>query len=1096
MDCVKSFRYRLGVDVGVASLGIAILALKDDLHSKTGEPDYFIHSGSVRTYPIPEGAAERRTKRSIRRNIERRKRRLDRLSDLLADNGIGYRRKDVPKKTLNLSPIKIRAKASREKVALAHLARALLHMARHRGSSAFRESAIKDDKDARQTAEGIKCLRDEMVAKGFSTYGQYLRQREKKNLPTRIKQEKMANGKDGYAYYPSREMLQEEFETIWNKQANFFTGTLTDSLKEKVKDELFFQRAITSPPPGKCPYFPEEFRLPRASRLFQMRRIYEETNHLKFSGKSREPIPYGMAERDKVVARLMAGEDLTFAEIKKTIGLKKTDKVSLEDTQTRKGIAGYPFERELGAREVLGDAWLQADENTQDKILEVLATVHDDDKAKKALSDILDGDREAAKRALEAHLPSGWGRMGQTATVKILKELKDDVVPARVAEDRAGLFHVMTPDGVVYDRLPYYGEILVGHTVSPMWVSDYRRLTDSPPATNPEEEEFGRIPNPVVHLALNQIRHTVNAVIRKYGLPDSIHIELARDLNKSAEARDEAAKQNEKNRKASDEAAEELKKIEVIEVKVNHLNIQKYKLWKQQGCACVYTGQALSLNDLYCGHVDVDHILPRSKTYLDSMANKVVCLRSANAEKSNRAPYDAFANNENYDWDAILRRVDKLPNNKKWRFEADAMKNFEEAPEAYRARYGTDNSYIARVARQYLACLCGEPSKVVAVSSYIVSLLRGKWGLTKILGSRGGGKKNRDDHRHHFIDALTAACATRGMVQRIQREAARCEKEGLDDFVDTIAPPFGTPKEFSNAAREATLERVSLSRKADHSTAGQLHEDTLFGIVDGSDKNGSYVCCKRKKLADYNTLEKLEKPKIKATLPDLPEIEKARDELEAIKASIRNFVTQATRELEEKRNRDIALGKKEKTISKSAVFSRAVELHKAAGGKTQFTLYEKNKLVNIRRAKDGNRPTGGYISGRNHRKDFYLDGKGKLRWQIISMMDANDKHFTPEAKKPGNELLWSAHKDDILEMDDPDSGGKRIRVAVAKFSEGKMTLLPISEARDSKTRYEWKEKGLKFLYQHAAQRIVTDSLGDITWRFPALPRTGKAEPSP
>ena len=84
--------------------------------------------------------------------------------------------------------------------------------------------------------------------------------------------------------------------------------------------------------------------------------------------------------------------------------------------------------------------------------------------------------------------------------------------------------------------------------------------------------------------------------------------------------------------------------------------------------------------------------------------------------------------------------------------------------------------------------------------------------------------------------------------------------------------------------------------------------------------------------------------------------------------------------MEEKRLADIDNGKKGKNISKMAVFSRAVQLHKDAGGKTGFTLYEKNKLVNVRRTGGGNRPTGGYISGRNHRKDFYLDSKGKLRW--------------------------------------------------------------------------------------------------------------------
>jgi CRISPR-associated endonuclease Csn1 len=674
--------------------------------------------------------------------------------------------------------------------------------------------------------------------------------------------------------------------------------------------------------------------------------------------------------------------------------------------------------------------------------------------------------------------------MGQTATQKLLVELKKDVVPARVAEDRAGLFHAMTETGEFRDLLPYYGEILVGHTVDPMWVSDYRLPTDQPPHTNPEEQKFGRIPNPVVHLALNQIRKTVNAVLKKYGLPESIHIELARELNKSAEARDEIAYQNKKNKAVNDEAAEMLAKISV---KVDRLNIQKYKLWKEQGCTCIYTGASLSLDDLFNGEVDVDHILPRSITFSDSMANKVVCKRSAKADKSNQPPYKAFADNPDYDWEAVMRRVEKLSANKQWRFEADAMKRFEEDPESFRARYGSDNSYIARVARQYLACLYGEQHKVVAVSSYIIAMLRGKWGLNKILGGEDSGKKLRDDHRHHFVDALVAACATRGVIQRIQREAARCERQKLDAFVEKIAPPFGTPKEFFNAARMATLERVSLSRKPDHAKASQLHEDTLMGIIDGPDKNGSYVCRKRKKLSDYSLMKDLEKAKISAAMTSHPEIDQAMQDLEAIKSSIKKITAQATEELTEEHRIDIASGKKGKNISDRAIYSRAVQLHIGAGGKRDFTLYEKQKLVNIRRAADGNRPTGGYISGRNHRMDFYLDPEGKVRWQVISMMDANDKHFVSEASKSGNRLLWSAHKDDLLEMDDPGDNERRIRVVVAKFRDVRMGVVPETDARDSKERVLW-EKGLSFFQKAETQRVVTDALGDVTWRFPALPR--------
>jgi len=1084
----QSFRYRLGVDVGVSSLGIAVLKLKDGGKPDSEEPNYDIFTGVVRVYPIPEGAAERREKRAMRRNIERRKRRLDRLSDILATHGIGTPRKDVPKKILDLSPIKLRAKASREKIELAHLSRALLHMARHRGSSAIRESTIKDDdKEARQVAGGIKALRKEMADKGFATYGQYLRWLEKNNRATRINQQKLASGKDGYAYYPSREILREEFKIIWDRQAGFYPETLTDALKAKVAGELFFQRAITSPPPGKCPYFLSEDRLAKASRLFQVRRIYEESNHLRFSKRYGEIIGYGIVERDQIVARLMAGEDLTFAQIKTILDLKKTDKVNMEGTRTRKGIAGYPFDRGLGDSDGLGDTWLKADESKQDEILRILSVVHDDDRAIEALSEALNGDREAALRALKVPLPSGWGHMGLTATQKILVELQKDVVPARQAEDLAGLFHASTADGVVYDRLPYYGEILVGHTVPPMWVSDYRRDTDKPPHTDPQEQKYGRIPNPVVHLALNQIRQSVNAIIEQYGMPESVHIELARDLNKSAEARDEQAKQNKKNQLASEEAAKALASIDETP---NRLKIQKYKLWKEQGGICVYTGNCLALTDLYSGNADIDHILPRSITYSDSMANKVVCTSGSNADKSNKAPYAAFADDPKYDWPAIQRRVEKLPENKQWRFRADALKRFEEDPEQFRSRYGIDNSYIARVARQYLSCLYGEPHNVVSVSSYIVSLLRGKWGLQNILGSKKDGRKARDDHRHHFIDALVTAFATRGMVQRIQTEAARCERANLENFVETIAPPFGGVKEFCNAVKTATFERVLLSRKPDHAKGGQLHEDTLLGILSGPDKNGSYVCRVRKKLSDYTTLAAFEKPKIQDTLPDLAEINQAGEELNSLKISVRGFIGQAMEELEVERAADKAEGKKGRNISDMAVFSRAIELHKYAGGQSRFTLYEKKKLVNLRRARDGNRATGGYVSGRNHRKDFYLDSSGVLCWQLVSMLEANDQNFMPMAELPGNELLWSAHKEDTLLIDHPDGDGRRIRVVVAKFDGPKMGVVPDTDARDAKQREMW-EFGLKFFSGQRAQRIVLNALGEITWLFPPLPATGK-----
>ena len=131
----------------------------------------------------------------------------------------------------------------------------------------------------------ITILEAELEDKGFQTYGQYLRWREKRNLPTRINPQKHGTLKGEYAFYPSRKMLQREFECIWSVQSGHYSEILTQDFKDKVYSELFFQRSVTTPPPGKCQYFPDEERLAKCSRLFQRRRIFEECNNLKFYSK-------------------------------------------------------------------------------------------------------------------------------------------------------------------------------------------------------------------------------------------------------------------------------------------------------------------------------------------------------------------------------------------------------------------------------------------------------------------------------------------------------------------------------------------------------------------------------------------------------------------------------------------------------------------------------------------------------------------------------------------------------------------------------------------------------------------------------------------
>mgnify|MGYP001473648486 CR=1 FL=1 len=430
------------------------------------------------------------------------------------------------------------------------------------------------------------------------------------------------------------------------------------------------------------------------------------------------------------------------------------------------------------------------------------------------------------------------------------------------------------------------------------------------------------------------------------------------------------------------------------------------------------------------------------------------------------------------------------------------MSHHENDPSAWAARYGTDNAYIARLARQYISTLFGgDQTKIVCVSSNIVALLRGKWGLQNILGNSKSGKKYRGDHRHHFIDALVAANSNRSIVQSIQTEAARCEKDGLDDFVERIAPPFGKGKDFYNTVKAATETKVKLSRKAEHSASGQMHEDRLLGIVTDTnlqtpDKNGSYLCRKKIKLSSYNKLSELNKVKIQKTVLDLNivEVKAAAIRLEKVKNEIALHSEAALGQLNEEHKKLSPADQKKNKITDAKIYKKAMEIHRSKAGQENLTIFEFNKLVNIKTEYPSNTPQAGYIGGRNNRIDFYIDNGSKLRWECISVINANKigakkDPFVPASQKAGNSLLWSAHKDDIIEMDDPENPSQRSYFIVAKLGDT-MGVVPIFDARattgEEREKRQTYIRRLKFYKDGGAQRVILDEIGNIQFSFPRL----------
>lgn len=199
-------------------------------------------------------------------------------------------------------------------------------------------------------------------------------------------------------------------------------------------------------------------------------------------------------------------------------------------------------------------------------------------------------------------------------------------------------------------RLPYYGEILTGHT----------QPVRSAGGCAEDERRWGRIPNPTIHIALNQLRRLVNDLMDAYGRPSSFVVETTRSLKLGAEQlrslASRQAGQERDNRRYDEMAKQALGPAAGSTRRDRRLRLM---LWERQGQMCMYSLQdrVISLAAALSDEYEIDHVLPFAKTLDDSAANKVLVAKRWNQLKRDRAPWDAFPEEQR---EAIRERAERL----------------------------------------------------------------------------------------------------------------------------------------------------------------------------------------------------------------------------------------------------------------------------------------------------------------------------------------------------------------------------------------------------------------------------------------------------
>ena len=274
--------------------------------------------------------------------------------------------------------------------------------------------------------------------------------------------------------------------------------------------------------------------------------------------------------------------------------------------------------------------------------------------------------------------------------------------------------------------------------------------------------------NPVVDRALSQTRKVINAIIRNYGMPDRIHLEMARDLSRSFSERRKIEKLQKDNRNSRLEAAEHLR--EILGREAGSEDIYKYRLWKEQKNYCLYSGNKIEIAQLRDPlALEIDHAIPRSRSFNDSWNNKVLVFTKENRNKRNLIPYEYLKDKKDA-WDRFLGLIEPLPRAKQ-RF-ISKVEVSRDAEDQWKSRHLNDTRYIAREIKSHLEenlnLLDSGRNNVRVRNGRLTAWLRWQWGL--------GHLKNRaDDDRHHALDAILVACASENIAQTISYFSSRLE---------------------------------------------------------------------------------------------------------------------------------------------------------------------------------------------------------------------------------------------------------------------------------------------------------------------------------
>ena len=260
--------------------------------------------------------------------------------------------------------------------------------------------------------------------------------------------------------------------------------------------------------------------------------------------------------------------------------------------------------------------------------------------------------------------------------------------------------------------------------------------------------------------------------------------------------------------------------------------VLRYKCWLDQKYCSPYTGQPIPLSRLFTSDYEIEHIIPQSRYFDDSFSNKVICESEVNKLKDNQLGYEFIKRHHGQTVQLASGRmvrvleVDQYEQLVKDNFDQNKRRKLlmDDIPAEFIQRQLNDSRYISKVVKGLLSNIVRATDEegnlereaisknVITCNGSVTTRLKRDWGLGEVwnaivlprfqrlneitgrdcfttrnshgqeipampLELQKGFSIKRIDHRHHALDAIVIACATREHVNLLNNESALPENQ-------------------------------------------------------------------------------------------------------------------------------------------------------------------------------------------------------------------------------------------------------------------------------------------------------------------------------